>query len=129
MTMNVLTLAALLIAGLIHLLPVMGVLGVTSLQRLYGTTVADPNLAILLQHRAVLFGLLAALMLGALGVQAWRVMALAMGLVSTSSFVLIALWVGGYNAEIGRVVAVDVVVSVVLAAGLLAALVSGRSGA
>ncbi|WP_396271081.1 phosphopantetheine adenylyltransferase [Ideonella sp.] len=128
MAMNVLSLAALLIAGLIHLLPVMGVLGVTSLQRLYGTTVADPNLAILLQHRAVLFGLLAALMLGALGVQAWRVMALAMGLVSTSSFVLIALWVGGYNGEIGRVVAVDVVVSVVLAAGLLAALVAGRSG-
>lgn len=127
--MTYLSLAALLIAGLIHLLPVAGVLGVTSLQRLYGATVADPNIAILLQHRAVLFGLLAALMLGALIMPAWRVLALALGLVSTSSFVLIALWVGGYNAEIGRVVAVDVVVSVVLAAGLLAALVSGRSGA
>ncbi|MFD2453675.1 hypothetical protein [Ideonella paludis] len=90
---------------------------------------ADPNIAILLQHRAVLFGLLAALMLGALIMPAWRVLALALGLVSTSSFVLIALWVGSYNTEIGRVVAVDVVVSVVLAAGLLAAMVSGRSGA
>lgn len=41
---------ALLIAGLIHLLPVPGVLGVGVLAKLYGIDVADPNTAILLQH-------------------------------------------------------------------------------
>ena len=50
--------AALVIVGIIHLLPVTGFLGVSRLSALYGIAFEDPNLAILMRHRAVLFGLL-----------------------------------------------------------------------
>lgn len=113
---------ALLVAGLIHLLPLPGVLGPAALARLYGIQVADPDTAILLQHRALLFGVLGLLMLAALPWPALRLPALCIGLASAASFVLVAWRVGGYNPEIGRVVMADIVASLLLLAGLAAEL-------
>ncbi len=118
--MKYVSIVALLMAGLIHLLPVSGVMGAAALTRLYGVEVPDPNLSILLQHRALLFGLLALLMFGAIAVPGLRVVVLTVALFSAASFVAVALWVGGYNPAISRVVAADVVVSLLLAAGLVA---------
>ena len=56
--MRHLPMLALLIAGAIHLLPLSGVTGAAALERLYGVAVDSPDLALLLRHRAVLFGLL-----------------------------------------------------------------------
>ena len=109
---------ALLIAGVIHLLPLPGVLGPGHLARLYGVAVSDPNTAILLQHRALLFGLLGALLLLAIPVPSLRIVALSMGFVSAASFIVVALWVGNYNAEINRVLVADVVASLLLGLGL-----------
>ena len=50
--------AMLLVVAAIHLLPVTGVLGGDKLTALYGLRFNDPNLFILMRHRAVLFGLL-----------------------------------------------------------------------
>jgi hypothetical protein len=50
--------ATLIVAGLIHLLPLPGVLGSERLTTLYGLSFSESNLAILMRHRAVLFGLL-----------------------------------------------------------------------
>jgi hypothetical protein len=111
---------ALLLAGLIHLLPVPGVMGAGALARLYGIEVGDANTAILLQHRALLFGALGVLMLAAVALPGLRVPALAIGLFSAASFIAVAMAVGGYNPAIGRVVIADVVASVLLAAGLAA---------
>jgi len=47
----------LVVVGVIHLLPLSGALSETRLTALYGISFDDPNLAILLRHRAVLFGL------------------------------------------------------------------------
>jgi len=110
---------ALLVAGLIHLLPVPGVMGADTLTRLYGIEVNDPNTAILLQHRALLFGVLGVLMLSAVALPWLRVTALSVGLFSAASFIFIAMAVGGYNPAICRVVFADVVASVLLAAGLV----------
>ena len=117
-----LPIAGLVVAGLIHLLPVAGVLGPATLTRLYGVPVDDPNLAILLQHRALLFGVLGLFMLGAAALPPLRLAALLVGLASAASFLLVARWVGGYNAAIGRVVTADVLATAALAAGLLAEL-------
>lgn len=117
---------ALLIAGLVHLLPVPGVLGAPALARLYGVEVADPNTAILLQHRALLFGVLGVLMLRAIAVPSLRMPVLVVALCSAASFVVVALWVGGYNAAIARVMAADVVASIFLAAGACAERWLGR---
>jgi hypothetical protein len=120
--MKHLSTVALLVAGLIHLLPVPGLMGAGTLGRLYGIEVVDPNTAILLQHRALLFGVLGVLMLSAIALPGLRVTALAVGLFSAASFIVVALWVGGYNAAIGRVVLADGVAVILLAAGLAAEL-------
>ena len=46
--------AALLLAALIHLVPLAGVLGADTLATLYGLDFSEPNLSILMRHRAVL---------------------------------------------------------------------------
>lgn len=107
--LNRITIACLALAGIIHLLPITGVLGGGRLTRLYGVAIDDPNLRILLQHRAVLFGLLGALLIAAALRPELRVVALMGGLVSTVSFLVIAWGVGGYNPQVGRVVTADIV--------------------
>ncbi|MCA3222659.1 MAG: phosphopantetheine adenylyltransferase [Burkholderiales bacterium] len=117
--MKYVSIVALLVAGIIHLLPVLGVMGANTLTRLYGIEVNDPNTAILLQHRALLFGVLGVLMLCAIALPWLRVTALSVGLFSAASFIVVAMAVGGYNPPIGRVVFADVVASVLLTAGLV----------
>lgn len=101
--------------GVIHLLPIMGVTGAAALARLYGLTISDPNLLILLQHRAVLFAIVGLLQFAAVFRVEWRPLALAVGAVSVVSFLAVALLVGGYNAEIARVVWADVLALLLLA--------------
>ena len=48
----------LVVVGIIHLLPLSGVLGAERLAALYGLPFAESYPAILMRHRAVLFGLL-----------------------------------------------------------------------
>jgi hypothetical protein len=55
----------LFVVGVIHLLPLAGVLGASRLSALYGIAVAEPNLERLLRHRAVLFGVLGGLCIAA----------------------------------------------------------------
>jgi hypothetical protein len=117
---NRITIACLALAGIIHLLPLPGVLGAGQLTRLYGVSADDPNLEILLRHRAVVFGLLGALLIAAAFRPELRAVALIFGLASTVSFLLIAWGVGGYNAQVAHVVAADLVAVVLLlvAAGI-----------
>lgn len=100
-------------------MPLPGVLGAGQLTRLYGVAADDPNVGILLQHRAVLFGLLGVLLVAAAFRHELRAVALIAGLVSTLSFLVIALHAGGYNSQVARVVAADAVaVVLLLAAGV-----------
>ena len=55
--MRYLVSAMLVIVGIIHLLPLSGVLSESRLTVLYGIPFDEPNLEILMRHRAVLFGL------------------------------------------------------------------------
>lgn len=54
--MRYLITAVLFLVGVIDLLPLSGVLGANSLPALYGATFTDPNILMLMRHRAVLFG-------------------------------------------------------------------------
>lgn len=97
----------LVIVGLIHLLPLSGVLGSASLASLYGLQVNDPNLQILMRHRAVLFGLLGFFFVLAAFKPALQSMALISGFVSVVSFLVLAWSVGHYNAQVSRVFTAD----------------------
>ena len=101
--------AMLIVIGLIHLLPVTGVLGNERLAQLYGMAFTDPNLSILMRHRAVLFGLLGGFLIYAAFRPDFQPVALIVAGVSVLSFLALAWSVGSYNALIGRVVIADIV--------------------
>jgi hypothetical protein len=105
--------------GAVHLLPLSGVLGGERLTALYGVPVEDANLALLLRHRAVLFGLLGAFMVAAAWRPAWRSAALAAGALSVLSFLALSLVVGDVNAALSRVVLVDAFAAAALALAAL----------
>ena len=118
--MRLIIAAALIVAGIIHLLPLSGVLGSSKLAALYGLNFDEPNLALLMRHRAVLFGLLGVFLLIAAFRPAWQLAALLAGLVSVAAFLALA-WSGpGYNAPIARVVVADGIALACLLAGLAA---------
>lgn len=112
-----LTSAMLLIAGIIHLLPLPGVLGADRLATLYGLVFSEPNLAILMRHRAVLFGLVGTFLMVAAFRPDLQAIALVGGLVSVVSFLFLAWSAGPYNAQVGRVVVADIVALACLVVG------------
>ena len=115
------------VVGVIHLLPLSGVLGAERLAVLYGLAFDDANLQIMMRHRAVLFGMLGAFLLYAAIRPELRAMALVAGFASTLSFLWLAWSVGSYNAAIGRVVMADVVAVGCLVAALVLHLLQQRS--
>jgi len=104
----------LVLVGIIHLLPLSGVLGVERLAALYGVSLAEPNLEILMRHRAVLFGLLGLLLVYAAFQPSLQPLAIIAGLVSVVSFIAIAWSVGGYNDSVRKVVIADIIAIVAL---------------
>jgi hypothetical protein len=110
----------LLVVAVIHLLPVAGVLGSERLATLYGISFSEPNLAILMRHRAVLFGLLGLFFLVAAFRPALQPVAFGAGLVSVLSFLWLAWSVGSYNAQVARVFAADVIALACLVVGVAA---------
>jgi hypothetical protein len=110
--------AALCIVSLIHLLPLIGVTGRTALEKAYGIPVDSPDLQLLLQHRAVLFGLLGVACAIAAFSAPWRPAVWCAALISTCSFMLLAWLMPSYNTAIARVVWLDAIaVAMLLLAG------------
>jgi hypothetical protein len=105
--MNYIISGLLLVAAMIHLMPLAGLLSTDNLQRLYGIAATEGDLLILLRHRAVLFGLLGGLILASVFLPQWRWLAIAAGLVSALSFILIAAQSPAYGAAITRVIMAD----------------------
>lgn len=111
-------------AGILHLLPLSGVLGAKRLVALYQLDpldLAEPNLQILLRHRAVLFGLLGVFLLYCAGHPALQLTGVGAGLISVVSFIVIARSVGHYNSALRKVVIADVIAAIclLLALGLI----------
>lgn len=98
----------LVLVAAIHLLPVSGVLGPARLSALYGINFDEPNIAILMRHRAVLFGLLGAFLLVAAFRPELQIAGFIAGFVSVGSFMYLAWSVGFYNTHIARVFAADI---------------------
>lgn len=110
--------ASLFAAGLVHLIPAIGVLSAQRLHALYGVSVQDSTVLLLLRHRALLFAILGALFIAAALQPAWRVPGAIAALVSMLAFVVLAQGFA-HPAAIGRVVRVDVLLSVALVIPLL----------
>ena len=116
----------LMVVAIIHLLPLSGVLGSERLAALYGLSFSEPNLAILMRHRAVLFGLLGVFFLVAAFRPELQAIAFLGGFASVLSFLYLAWSTGSYNSQVARVFAADVIALVCLVIGLAAYLYARR---
>ena len=112
--------AMLVAVGIIHILPLSGVLSATRLFDLYGISFDDPNLEILMRHRAVLFGLLGMFLISSAFLPNLQLAALITGFVSVVSFLYLAYSVGGYNDQVNRIVTADKAALVCLLVGSIA---------
>ncbi|MFZ8985014.1 MAG: hypothetical protein ACO213_12125, partial [Steroidobacteraceae bacterium] len=105
------------VVGVVHLLPLSGVLGRFRLNSLYGVSIEDPDLEIMMRHRAVLFGMLGTFLIYAAFRPNLHLVALIAGFVSVLSFLLLAWQVGGYSNAIARIVTADIVALLCLSVG------------
>ena len=112
--------AMLVIVAVIHLLPLMGVLGSEKLATLYGLDFSEPNLAILMRHRAVLFGLLGSFFLYAAFKPSLQPMAFVGAFISLASFLALVASAETHNRLVQRVVLVDIIAIVALAVAVIA---------
>ncbi len=110
----------LVVVGLINFAPVLGVVSAQRLESAYSITLMGNDLAILMRHRALLFGILGAFILYSAFVPVYQSAAMVMGGVSMIGFALLVLTMGGYNDAIGKVLFIDIVgIMFLLAAGIL----------
>lgn len=117
----------LVVVGLINLGPVLGAISAQRLASAYSITLAGNDLAILLRHRALLFGILGAFILYAAFNPLYQPAAMVMAGVSMVGFVGLVLGTGGYNEALGKVLFVDVLGIVFLLAAVVLKYV-GRAG-
>lgn len=92
----------LVIAGIIHVLPLVGVVGSARLAALYGLDFSEPNLAILMRHRAVVIGLLGVFLIYAAFRPSQQPAAFVAGLVSAAAFLGLAWATGGIQLAHGQ---------------------------
>ena len=107
----------LIIVAIIHLVPLVGVLGAERLAALYGLDFSEPNLSILMRHRAVLFGLLGAFFAYAAFKPSVQPIAFVAGFVSVISFLWLVWSTDGSNSLLGKIASVDVIALVCLIVG------------
>ena len=115
-----LVLFGLVVATVVHLLPLWGVLSNDNVEALYGVAIDAVDLQLLMRHRAAMFGILGGFTLVALFRPRLRTQALAVAFASLATFLLLASFIGPHNAEVARVVAIDVFAVLAVGAGLLA---------
>jgi hypothetical protein len=105
---------AMLIAAAVQVAPIVGALGGRRLRALYGVTVSDPTVELLLRHRAVLLALVGVVIaIGALRPQ-HRALALAVGLAAKLAFLALSSRSIGLTTECVRVARADIVSSTLL---------------
>lgn len=105
----------LFICGVVHLLPVTGVFGRDALLSLYGAPIDSDALLLLMQHRAILFGIIGAVLLVSIVRKHLQNAALLIVTVSMMSFVVLMLLNAEQSPPLQRVMWVDLVLLVGIA--------------
>lgn len=109
----------LILVGLIHLSPFLGVFGNETLSALYGIQFDEPNTLLLMRHRAVLFGIVAMLMIYTAFKPALNALGLIVGLLSVVSYLTLVFSSSNINDELYKVFWIDVAALMLLSIGLL----------
>jgi uncharacterized membrane protein len=110
----------LLIVGVINLLPVVVFFDVSRAGKLYGVPLEGESLTILMRHRGVLLGLVGIALIAAAFKTDYRILAIALALISKFAFIFLTFTAANYTPEIKQVALIDVgaIVLLFLALGL-----------
>lgn len=106
----------LFIVGVINFLPVLGVLSAARLSQAYAIELDGNDLVILLRHRALLFGIIGGFILYSVFVPGYQAAAMVMAALSMLGYIFLLWQEGGYNASLHKVMLVDIVGILCLAA-------------
>ena len=117
----------LMIVGVIHLLPLSGVLGGDQLSSLYGLSLQESNISILMRHRAVLFGIFGIFFLYAAFNKQYQPLAFVIGSISVISFIALSWSTGNYNDAIYNVVIADIVALICLLIAVILYMITSRN--
>ena len=120
--------AVFVLTGLLNAYPAIGMFGPRQLRGLYGLDFSDPDLLTLMQHRAVMLGLIGAFLIAAAFRRELQPAAFMLGFVSMLSFVVFAWLQHDPNPFIGRVMLADVIGSALLFVALMVYLFRGWNG-
>ena len=95
----------LLVVGLINLAPVFGVISAAKLESAYSVTLAGNDLAILMRHRALLFGILGAFIIYSAFNPHYQLAAMIMGNIPMALIgSVIAMWLAGISLSVASLV-------------------------
>jgi hypothetical protein len=104
----------LLITGVVHLLPFSLAFFANRIPNSYGVSISDPNMQLLLRHRAFLFGIIGFGLIFSAIKKKYYLAASVVGLVSMVSFICLYHWIGDINAQLQSVMWVDMLVGAAL---------------
>lgn len=117
--MNKIYLFLLFLVGVINFLPIIGVLSLDKINRTYGLTVSDNNLAILLHHRALLFGLIGGFVIYSVFNPHYQVAAIILAAISMVGYLYFFWSIGDSNSELLKVAQIDILGIVLLTIAIL----------
>jgi hypothetical protein len=109
----------LLIVGIINLLPLIVFFDATKTVKVYGVSIEGESLMILMRHRGVLLSLVGIALIAAAFKTDYRILAIALALISKFSFIFLTFSAANYSAEIKQVALIDVGAIVLLLAALV----------
>ena len=104
----------LLVTGLVHLLTFSLAFFTNRIPNSYGVSISDPNMQLLLRHRAFLFGIIGFGLIFSAIKKKYYLAASVVGLVSMVSFICLYYWIGDINAQLQSVMWVDMLVGATL---------------
>jgi hypothetical protein len=94
----------------------------------YGIEIPNANYELLLRHRAILFGIIGGLMIFSAIVKKYYDIATIAGLISMTSFIILYFLIDkGISSELKKVMAIDIVATVILLIGLVFFLITSKN--
>lgn len=112
--LNYLISGILLIVGIINLLPLIVFFDASKTAKLYGLPIEGENLTILLRHRGVLLSLVGIALIAAVFKSEYRILAIALALISKIAFIFLTFTSENYTSEIKQVALIDVAAIILL---------------
>lgn len=108
--------AVLFVVGVVNLLPMLAFFDASQTVRLYGFPIAGESLTILMRHRRVLLGLIGTALIAAAIKPEYRILAIALALVSKFAFIFLTFTAPDRTAEVRQVALIDVAATILLLA-------------